>query len=72
MNKLTKKVIAGVLAITLSCSAQAAWMCRAQSNVAWGEGYAFTKWDAQRIALHQCSINTPRNLSCWISSCWWQ
>lgn len=66
-----KKIISTlILLFAVTASANAAW-CRAESFSAWGEGTANTVEEACNIALHQCSIYTPYNQTCYVVSSTW-
>ena len=59
-----------VAATLLAAGPAQAWYCRAEGSTgAWGWGRSYSLRTAQRIALYQCAIRTPRGERCVISYC---
>lgn len=47
-----------------------AWVCRAKSKSAWGEGYhSHLLAYAKQRALLECAARTPKYQTCWIVAC---
>lgn len=62
--------VLGLCALAMSSSEASAWYCRATSGSgAWGWGSSASLYRAQRIALYQCAIRTPRGYVCRIRYC---
>ncbi len=69
MIKAMAFIIAAMMLVLIPSEASA-WYCRATSGSgAWGWGRSGSLYRAQRIALSQCAIRTPRGYWCRIRYC---
>ena len=66
---LAAALVAGSL-VTVGARPAEAANCRATSPTgSWGVGYGPSMYQARRLALYYCSINTPRGYTCYLNSC---
>jgi hypothetical protein len=69
MRKVLPVVVAFALLAMLPTDALA-WYCRASSATgAWGWGRAAYQAVANRIALNNCAVRTPRGYVCYTNYC---
>ncbi len=69
MARITALAVAALILAAWPSEASA-WFCRAGSATgAYGWGRSVSLYRAQRIALWQCAIRTPRGVWCHIRYC---
>lgn len=63
-------IVAGLALLAFVPTDASAWYCQARApNGAWGWGRAVSRLAANRIALTNCAVRTPRGLVCYTTSC---
>lgn len=71
MRKSLMYAILGASMFALVPTDASAWTCRARSPTgAWGWGSNYSLYAAQRRALWECAIRTPRWSRCYITRCY--
>jgi hypothetical protein len=69
MKLLKAMLFAGAMVLILAPSEASAWYCYASSPSAYGWGQSDSRSYAQRRALAECAVRTPRYQTCRIRYC---
>ena len=63
-------IVAAIALLAMIPTEASAWYCRASSPTgSWGWGRAVLAGVANRIALNNCAVRTPRGYVCYINYC---
>ena len=70
MKQIIASFVIAAALVAIIPSEASAWYCRARSatgSLGWGSSYYLA--NANRIALVNCAVRTPRGYTCFITSC---